>query len=263
MSLLVVVYFLILGYIGVSSRPTKKNELRRSAGWEAYVYLAYNGIGVFLSGLIIYLLMCAITWLVSLPIEWILSFFLQSGFSIFSQVKSFIFNIELFRGNTNYIHVLFITIFSWIRCEGLKSRTPSLDDYKALKGLDGVLNIVVHAMHSNSFVKVSLKSRKIYIGLVVSEQFDNVDLDNIIIIPFLSGYRDKDTLNMVTNCNYMPMYEKNNFLDKDYKIDSNKVHDLKMLIRVNEIETISMFNPEYYQDFSIDNDMSPSDIKSI
>lgn len=116
-------------------------------------------------------------------------------------------------------------------------------------GLDGVLNIVIHAMQKDSFVKVSLKSRKVYIGFVVSEQFNNVDLENIMIIPFLSGYRDKDTLTLITNCNYMPMYEKNQFLDINYKVNSDKVDDLKMLIRVDEIETISLFDPLYYEDF--------------
>ena len=47
----------------------------------------------------------------------------------------------------------------------------------------------------------------------------------------------------------MPMYEKNKFLDDNDKVNSEKIDDLKMLIRVDEIETISLFDPLYYEDF--------------
>lgn len=249
MGLLAVVYVLILGYMGASSKPTKKNELRRSAGWEAYVYLASNGIGVMIGGMFIYFFGYILLYIVNWLTEAILLYIFDSAFSILSWLNKKIFSIELFDENPIYFHAIVVAFLSWLICEGQKKPNTSEDDYKALMGLDGVLNIVIHAMKKDSFVKVSLKSRKVYIGFVVSEQFNNVDLENIMIIPFLSGYRDNDTLTLITNCNYMPMYEKNQFLDINYKVNSDKVDDLKMLIRVDEIETISLFDPLYYEDF--------------
>ncbi len=213
MGLLAVVYILILGYMEASSKPTKKNVLRRSAGWEAYVYLASNGVSVIIGGMCIYFFGYLVSWIINWIIETISLCVFHSAFSTLAWSNEKIFSIKLFNEHPIYFHALIVAFFAWIVCEGQKGPNNSEDDYKSLMGLDGVLNIVIHAMQKDSFVKVSLKSRKVYIGFVVSEQFNNVDLENIMIIPFLSGYRDKDLLTLITNCNYMPMYEKNKFLD--------------------------------------------------
>lgn len=249
MSLLVVVYALILGYMDASTKPAKKNELRRKVGWEAYVYLAYNGIGVIIGGIFIYLLFYIGLWILSWLLGVVASFIFSVNFNLLSWLNEIISNIRYFDNNPILFHALVVALLSWLICEGQKKPLTSEDDYKALMGLDGVLNIVIHAMKADSLVKVSLQSRKVYIGFVVSEQFNNVDLENIMILPFISGYREKDTLNLDANCNYMPMYEKNGFLDENSSVDPKKVDDLKMLIRVDQIETISLFNPLYYEDF--------------
>ena len=103
-------------------------------------------------------------------------------------------------------------------------------------------------------VKISLKSRKVYVGIIQSEQFERVDLDNVVIIPFLSGYRDKDTLRIEFDCNYVAVYEKHVIYDNEFWLDDNNLpililasdtmprfKDFRLVIRLDEIESIFLF----------------------
>ena len=102
-------------------------------------------------------------------------------------------------------------------------------------------------------MRLSLKSRKIYVGLIQSEQFERLDLENIVILPFLSGFRDKDSLSITFNHNYTDVYFKNQLIPTDSQLDeqcAKKLDAFRVVIRVEEIESISLFDDRYFDDFN-------------
>lgn len=254
MGLLLIMFVLVLGYRYATSVPYQKNILKRSVGWESYVYLAQHGIISILLGMLTFLSLFLIILLIILALEVIILPYFDITINLTDKLRAKI--ILLVTGEKDIFSYLALTVviayISWIVCEVRIQNDFSKDKYDLLKGSDGILNVVIQALQSNSSVKVSMKSRKVYVGMVLGEQFENTDLGNILIIPFFSGYRDKDTLDLKLNCEYMPVYEKNKFIDWDdseVEIDWEKMQDFKLVIRIDEVETISLFDAEYSEDF--------------
>ncbi|WP_286741602.1 hypothetical protein [Psychrobacter sp. UBA3068] len=254
MGLLLIMFVLVLGYRYASSVPYQKNILKRSVGWESYVYLAQHGIISILLGILIFSFCTLVVLLIILTLEVTILSYLDITVNLSKRFRENL--LLLVEGEKDILHYVVMTIatacISWVICEARIQIDFSKDKYDLLKSLDGILNVVIQSLQSNSSVKVSMKSRKVYVGMVLGEQFENTDLGNILIIPFFSGYRDKDTLDMKLNCEYMPVYEKNKFIDWDgseFKIDWKKMQDFKLVIRIDEIETISLFDAEYSEDF--------------
>lgn len=80
-----------------------------------------------------------------------------------------------------------------------------------------------------------------YIGLIDSEQFESADLDNVVIIPFKSGYRDKDTLTLNLDCDYIKVYQNKSIrFDVDKSNNLSELKQFRCAIRVSEIESISL-----------------------
>lgn len=63
------------------------------------------------------------------------------------------------------------------------------------------------ALHKAQAVMVTLGSRKVYIGYLLSAPEPKADRKNIEILPTFSGYRDKDTLDLTLTNNYATAYE--------------------------------------------------------
>ena len=254
MGLLVIMFVLVLGYRYATSVPYQKNILKRSEGWESYVYLAQHGIISILLGVLIFSSLVLIIFLIILALEVMILPYFDITINLTNKFRENI--VLLVKGEKDvflYLMMTFVTAYmSWVVCEVRIQNDFSKDKYDLLKGSDGILNVVIQSLQSNSSVKVSMKSRKVYVGMVLGEQFENTDLGNVLIIPFFSGYRDKDTLDMKLNCEYMPVYEKNKIIDWDgaeVKIDWEKMQDFKLVIRIDEVETISLFDAEYSEDF--------------
>lgn len=94
---------------------------------------------------------------------------------------------------------------------------------------------------------ITLKSRKVYIGMVnnLGEPSESEEPNQeISLVPAMSGYRDKDTL---------ALNLKNN-----YEI-SSKI-DCSIVIKVNQIDTVSWFNYEFYEDTNENIDKNNDDL---
>ena len=107
-------------------------------------------------------------------------------------------------------------------------------------------------METGSYLKVSLKSGKVYIGAVLGEQFEHGDLDNITILPMESGYRTKETLYLTLDCDYKSVYLNHGVIemtDCGLRYHPERAEDMMMVIRVNQIESLSLFDANIYKEF--------------
>lgn len=230
---------LCLGYLKSTSTPFGRATLRRSQGWEAYAHLAKNGLGLLAQGI----LLTAVLFFLSL----VYAFFWSIASWIFSWDDSpyravvKIYSYDLYRGIKLY--ELLAVVLSYFYHIG--TLRQGKDDWKeTFRSQNAVLNMIIGATESQSPLRVSLKSRKVYIGIVESERFTNSDLDNVTLIPYLSGHRDKDTLQMVVDHNYFDVYHKNEIAD-----DLTSLSLFRVVIRMDEVESMSLFDIAYFADF--------------
>lgn len=234
---------LCLGYLQSTSSPFGRATLRRSQGWEAYAHLAKNGLtllfyGLFLTLFLVFLLYGLATF--SYLIVWLA----KLQVSPYELVYSF-FSFDLFRGVK--VYEALIVLFSYFYHLGVSKSRRDNDSWKeSFKNQDALLHVVLEAAESQTPLRISLKSRKIYIGIVESEQFERADLDNLVIIPYLSGHRDKDTLKMAVDHSYYSVYTKNNILEEG---NFSMLSKFRVVIRLSEVESLSLFDMEYYSDF--------------
>ena len=254
MALILVLIILVLGYRYCTAIPVQQAILKRSAGWESYVLLGHHGITIIFQGLLAFLIFVifgyVLTVTVALPK---LAFTLENYDPInwFTELIWFkqIAQIDVWMAG--------VILFSMVMCQHKinqdKKKQAEMHNWTSqLRNLDAILDIVIYASSEIKPVKISLKSRKVYVGVIVSEQFEHIDSDNIVIIPYLSGHREKDTLVVNFDHNYLEVYKKNSNNNLEPQTDTTfpvDMKEFKCVIRLNEVESISLFDFKYYQDF--------------
>lgn len=239
MAALFLFLILIMGYYYASNSKIAKINLRRSAGWETYVYLGFHGTCFVLLGVLICAVMYLPVWIILSFFDWL--FNAKLNLSILKFLKYIIFDgIQIY-------HVI-ISFLAYGVCKAKINEENSKQDLseqlKQLSQNDGVVNLVLESAYKQKPIRVSLKSKKVYVGLVLAEQFERIDLDCIVLVPLLSGYRDKDTLDIFFDCNYYSVYEKNKLFERPEfsKDDMLKLEDFRLAIRISEVESVSLFD---------------------
>lgn len=236
-----------MGYIQSTATPFGRATLRRCQGWESYAHLAKNGIGLLLYGVLLTLMLAALMYGLA-TLAYIVVWLASAEVSPYELVYD-LFSFSLFRGIK--VYEALIVLFSFFYYLGqLKNEKTSESWKESFKNQDALLNVVLEAAESQRPLRISLKSRKVYIGIVESEQFERADLDNLAIIPYLSGHRDKDTLEMRIDHSYYSVYMKNNILEDD---NFSMLSQFRVVIRLSEVESLSLFDISYYGDFHEDN----------
>lgn len=237
---------LVLGYHYTSNYLPAKVILKRSSGWEAYVHLGKYGFSFLFNGIFSFVAFLIFLKIIQMILN--IPFHLGANYEPLDLI-SWLFN-SVRDTKELYWYYIVIFIFAFIQCShSIKTKNQRKDEIiEALKGSNSILNLVLDATQSLTPIKISLKSKKVYVGLIDSEQFEHADLDNISIIPYFSGYRDKDFLDIHFDCNYTMVYQKHN-ISLSMKEDAENLRHFRIVIRVAEIESISLFNPESYQDF--------------
>lgn len=271
MSAILIVCILVAGYYYLEKTPTEKIKFKRSNNWEAYVILVKHGLFYMMFGVLLTLILLMLVGILLLKsdkfsIDFLFSYmqliysktslgFWQVAGGILSTC-AFVFSLIYLVVREQWFNFLLI-LKSWLNNVWASNNDLSLNEdggmsqslpkekrrlLKQLKNQDGLLWIALESMEKSTTVKISLKSKKIYVGLVHGEQFERMDFDNLIILPYLSGYRDKDTLRFVVNVNYADFYKQHGVFDSDKWYENEAVTNFQLGIRVGEIESISFFD---------------------
>ena len=247
MAVLLIFLVLVLGYQYAVHIPAEQIKLRRSAGWETYVYLGFHGLRLIVAGLLACIAL-------SLP-AYLLAWFVDSVAGWFSISSGWVGKITaaaryvLFDGIQVYHAV--IAFFAYCICQNGINERKQEDWQQQMKHHDPVLQLLMQSMYTSVPVRISLKSRKVYVGHVLQEQFSSAETDYILVIPLLSGYRDKDKLDIFYDCNYSAVYDKHHLFDDNQLTDGEvlQLKDFRVAIRGSEIESVALFKPEISADF--------------
>ena len=217
--MVVYIVFIILttGFIYNNLSPSSKFRMRSSSSWEAYYYAGGRGVLLSAYGLIITALL-----------YYFFPFLFR--FSQDDHLDSFIpFEIE---DVNKTIFILIWSCFSIVSAVffGNDARKNGQKNLKALESMivsDPFKYKIYQAVKNNDFLQVTLKNRKIYIGLILDFNLEDADPNKkyLSLCPMFSGYRDEHDLSLQITNNYSDFYmnELNN--DKSVYLYKNNVED--------------------------------------
>lgn len=250
MSAALIVIVLVCGYLYINSHIPSKHKFKKSTGWHSYFQVALKGsyyvFVSFITLLIVWVILLATMWLLNLPL-------------IFTdKYKAFTFaydilNVKFVGLGLPFFLLVFVTaLMSFGESKNeekkLKNNSERLRLYKEIADASPIEAIMLESMTSNNnlMVSISMKSRKVYIGIIHEARLEDHDTDTIVIIPFLSGYRDKDTLNFVEEVNYAEHYNECGITYDSHPISLSQY---RHVIPRDQIESVSLFNSDMYTKF--------------
>jgi hypothetical protein len=233
MALLLVMFILVLGYTYVSRVPSERFKLSRSSGWETYVRLSAAGLRFLFSSVLFSFALYIVTSLLLRAVDFLFGSSLNDLFSNFLHTTLFL-NIKIYQA--------LLAGLAYVFCFSEVSKEDK-DAWKS-QTHGNVLDLVLLATNSLTPVRISCKSRKVYIGWVQLGFPEKAELDCIYILPLLSGHRDKDKLRVTVDYNYDEVYDRLGLWDTQEKAGEVKLTDFIMAVRMAEIESISLYRPE-------------------
>ncbi|SMF03998.1 hypothetical protein [Pseudogulbenkiania subflava] len=104
-------------------------------------------------------------------------------------------------------------------------------------------------------IQVTLSSRKTYVGIAMSQIMrDDFTKDEYFeVLPLLSGYRDKDTLELKIISDYEKFYQSLAETGKEGKDEEKGVEldTFKVVVPVSEVKSAAFFRPKAHQAISL------------
>ena len=228
---------MVCGYWYSSHDLSTRFKFKRSFGWDVYFLVALYGCVFVLQGM----LATAVLWLVLLVS------------SLVTNALPGIFGPEYHHWHMTFMNWTFLGIqapvvimlaFAVVFCLWRSNWSPTarLDTsgrrelYKHLSRANGVEGLVYQCMEKGDLAWITLTSQRIYIGMIHTATFDSADANNIVLIPMLSGYRDRETLDLHVEHNYSAWYA-------DHDIDVRAAVDFRKVLLLSQVESLSLFHP--------------------
>ncbi len=266
---------LTIGFIYTSRDLESRYKQKKSTNWESYSHMAswgfifwgWGSVVVAALWLVIALLSCLATllfwiWtshdylcaiLKSKSIDWSLikvSFQQAHIIEWHSQFSSWVIvdtNVPL------VLSLIFGAVVAWATTEVNAKKTKAdpqarLTAIKKIAVSDNIQLLLIESSDKQLRVMLTLKSRKVYIGFI--KQFAHEQVvpgdEDIVIIPLISGYRDKDTLTFHESHSYVTFYDEN-----DIGPDTTPLclDDFRVVIPREQIESVSLFDAKTYVAF--------------
>jgi hypothetical protein len=250
MSAALVVVVLVCGYLYINSHIPSKILFKKSTGWQSYFQVALKG-SIYL---ILSFMLLLIVWL-AIFLSMVL---LNLPFYLGLDTHQFTYAYDLWKFHIAGIGLPFVALvlttvtlsLGESKQEEKKLRDPSARRalFEQIAKSSPIEAVLLESIESNLqlLVSITLKSRKVYIGMVHEARLEEHDTDTVVIIPFLSGYRHKDTLSFVEEVNYADHYEECGI---SFTSEPLSLAQYRHVIPRDQIESISLFNSKMYASF--------------
>lgn len=138
MAVLFTMLVLVAGYHYARSLPSEKVNLKRSAGWETYVYLGFHGLRFLIQSLWVLLLLWVSVYLILSTADW--GFDSSMRLWLQRQITRILFD------DIQVYHVL-IAAFAWALCQNeIKGKIKRGNKlvFENIKNYDGLLRVVFY-----------------------------------------------------------------------------------------------------------------------
>ena len=107
--------------------------------------------------------------------------------------------------------------------------------------------VISESLDRQKPVELTLKNGKSYIGFALGRKIAAIGESDISLIPIKSGYRDKDTHELVLTTDYISTIRM--CLDDDSMIPDLRFEDFRIAIPMSEVRSVRIFHPEVYERF--------------
>lgn len=246
-----VIFMLVCGYMYVDADLPSKYKLKKSIGWNAYFLVAVKGAEFVLKGGFISVILILLTYF--------LMFLLNLPTYIFGLYEPFSFAYWLMGQTFLELRVPFIiwgmlTLFiSKVESDDLrkyyKKSGNRIKGFRKIAESNAVEAIILESldnMQDGVLLFVTLKSRKVYIGIVDGMRFESGDTSDLVLVPFISGYREKETLTFRKEHDYSEIYDEMGMWSGDGPLT---IQQFRIVIPMEEIEALSLFHLDIYDKF--------------
>lgn len=257
MGTLLLSAILVSGYIFTVTSVPARYKFKRSDGWGAYFYVATWGTGF-----------CILSWMICsfMGFVGLIDFFAGIAGVTKNNVKTLIplSADTVATGKSLKIAMWVVGSVVLSTACGMISKAWHSSGNRKFKALvkaarnHPLETLVIEASATLAPVIFTLKSKKFYVGWVIRPPLEHGKIEHIGFIPLLSGYREKDTLKIVVTTNYDSHYESIGLLGDvagmagPPKINSNLTfNDFRVVCPVSEIENLSFFDFETYNQFKL------------
>lgn len=138
----------------------------------------------------------------------------------------------------------------------MRMKLAAMADYAKITD-DRMLATLWRAVISTKLIQITLKNRKIYIGLPLASADPSLMVGGWFkIIPLVSGFRDKDTLSFIETTNYVALFETMANGNEASSGELQRVptsfdrNDLGILVPWGEITSLTIHDPALDEFFS-------------
>lgn len=231
---------MVCGYWYTSRDLTTRFKIKRSFGWDVYFLVALYGCIFVLQGVIA----TGLIWLVLLGFSALMNALPQFDGGLYHHWQMEFMTWSFLGIQAPVVIMLaFAVVFCIYRSNWSGSARLNSGNrkklYKNLSRANGVEGLLFQCMDEGELAWVTLKSRRIYIGMVHTASYENTSTSNLVLIPMLSGYRDGKTLNLCIEHNYAKWYAEHNItLDSEPK----SAMAFRKVIMLDQIESLSLFD---------------------
>ncbi|ARF48164.1 MULTISPECIES: hypothetical protein [Pantoea] len=231
---------MVSGYWYTSRDLSSRFKMRRTSGWDVYFLVALYGCIFVLQGVFA----TAFIWFVLFIISSVSNaLYIFPGDHLQLQMKFMNWSFLGIQAPV-VIMLTFAILFCLYRSNWAGSARLNVsgrkDLYQKLSRSNGVEQMLFQCMEEGELAWITLKSRRIYIGMVHAATFEYESTANIVLIPMLSGYRDSHTLKLAVEHNYSSWYAEHGItLDSEPK----NAMAFRKVIMLDQIESFSLFDP--------------------
>lgn len=248
MGPLIIMVVLVCGFWYTENHYQSRIRHARTNGWTSYFYVAMHGCKFVIQGfgftLIFYLALVIISLIISIPHLFWAEYDTKDIYSWLTENKVLSYPL-LF-----VLSMGMACFFAYVAGDTAKKALSNEDvrqaAYREMAAMDGVESLLVQAIDEDMLIFVTLKSRKVYIGYVAAPRIEHSHTQHLAIIPYISGYRDKDTLRYHEQHRYYELY-----LSKGITADSAglNLQHFRHVIPMDQVEAVSLFDTNTYVSF--------------
>lgn len=250
MGPLVIMVVLVCGFWYTENHYQSRIRHARTNGWTSYFYVAMHGCKFVIQGfgflLFLYLLLLAVSLLISIPRLFSTAYGMKDFYSwltdktILSYPIFFVFSLA--------VACVLAYVAGDAARKSIKDESVRQAAYREMAAMDGVESLLVQAIDEDMLIFVTLKSRKVYIGYVAAPRIEHSHTQHLAIIPYISGYRDKDTLRYHEQHRYYELY-LNEGITADTEGNKLNLQHFRHVIPMDQVEAISLFDTGTYLSF--------------
>ncbi|MEM9103774.1 MAG: hypothetical protein AAGB12_15805 [Pseudomonadota bacterium] len=236
MFALVMLGIFISGFYYGSQCHSTKLGFSRLAGHRLYFTIARYGIQFFLSATLLIAVMSREVWN---ELQHILVFYTKGAFKLSAA--------DVYA----CVSVILTLCLCWIYTFLKNVFTKDIKRYKSVQKEASFLErVFIKAIKEYKPICLSMENSKVYVGFVIHRDNpleDHIGESFVAILPLISGYRDPEDQRIKFTTGYSFIYDQ---LDSNSAFESVKKEDFIVVLPINKINSVNLFDMNAYNAFS-------------